>query len=120
MAGRARGPARLYDDPELGVLWLTRGEHELAVSASGMWLRRGRYEADLTWAEVEQVQITQGRREDGTAFLEVFTAAGVWQLGPFPLASARRLVHDCEACATADGFLLLPLAAAEGFALRRR
>jgi hypothetical protein len=118
MAARARGPARLFDDTELGVLWLTRGAHELAASAGGIWLRRGRYEADLTWPEVEQVQVVRAKRDDGTASLEVFTTTGTWQLGPFPVPSVQRWIRACAAAAAADGWYLLPLDSSDGFALR--
>lgn len=114
-----RRPAecRLSLDEELGVLWLARGLQELALSDGGLWLHSGRHEAELTWDEVDQVQLSPSRGDE--ARVEVFVADGaVSVVGPFPLAEGEHWVKAAAGRALKAGRRTLPLDGAVGFAIR--
>lgn len=115
----AQPPAecRLSLDAELGVLWLARGPQELALSDGGLWLHSGRHEVELTWDEVDQVQLSPARGDE--ARVEVFVADGaVSVVGPFPLAEGEHWVRAAATRAAAAGLRALPLDGAVGFAVR--
>ncbi len=109
---------RLSLDSELGVLWLARGPQELALSDGGLWLHSGRHEAELTWDEVDQVQLAPARGDE--ARVEIFVADGaISVVGPFPVAEGEHWVRAAATrAAAAAGRRTLPLDGAVGFALR--
>lgn len=110
---------RLHAEGDLRVLWLSAGRSELALSVEGLWLRRGRREAELRWEEIQQVQAvpTPGPRR-GVVRIEIFDrAGGVDALGPFSRAPAERWLQACAQAATEHGEQPLPLQGATGFAL---
>jgi hypothetical protein len=112
----ARRGARLHRDDELDVLWLTCGRSELALSADGVWLRRGRRSADLTWDEVEQIQLGDPRGDE--ACLEIFPRdAPPCAAGPFPVALATTWIASAGASAAAAQRRPRALDGAPGFAL---
>jgi hypothetical protein len=97
-----RRKAELRQDTEEGVLCLTGGRQELALSATGLRARTGGRTADLPWGDVEQVQL--GDLRGVRACVEVFTVAGpIYSIGPFPAPLAERWVRACtEVAARAD------------------
>lgn len=115
----ARREARLYSDDELGVLWLTHGRCELALSDAGVWLRVGRRTADLPWVDIDQVQLSTVR--GGRASVEIFGTAGSRRsVGPFPAAKAEQWVRAAAVAARSAQRTPLPLEGTVGFALPPR
>jgi hypothetical protein len=108
--------ARLYREDDTGVLWLTAGRSELALSIAGIWLHVGRRTEDLPWAEISQVQRSDVRRD--RASVEVFITRGASRrIGPFPAAKAEQWVRAAGAAASQAGLEPLPLQGSPGFAL---
>lgn len=117
----AAGRTRLHAEGDLRVLWLTAGRSELALSVQGLWLRRGRRQAELRWDEMQQVQAVpaSGPRR-GSVRIEVFDTDGdVHVLGPFARAQAERWLSACVEAATEAGRQPLALEGATGFAIHR-
>jgi len=109
--------SRLSLDEELGVLWLARGTQELALSDAGLWLHSGRHETELTWDEIDQVQLSPARGDE--ARVEVFVTDGaVSVVGPFPVAEGEHWVKAAATRASQAGRRALPLDGAVGFAVR--
>jgi hypothetical protein len=113
------GPrARLYADDGLSVLWLSRGEQELALSADGIWLRARSRELELTWTEIEQVQMSPMRLfGPALAWVDLFTADTAERVGLFPEPLAGSWVAAAAAAAGTAGCSPLPLQGATGFAI---
>ncbi|MDP9405300.1 MAG: hypothetical protein M3O86_01680 [Actinomycetota bacterium] len=110
--------ARLYADDALRVLWLSQGRQELALSDAGVWLRSGRRQRDLPWAEIEQVQVRKLAFPGGSlAWVDLFTATEDHRVGLFPAGVATSWVEACATAAAAAGHVPLPLDGASGFAL---
>jgi hypothetical protein len=113
-----RRPPTLRQDADLGVLWLTAGRHELALSRTGVWVRAGARRADLPWVEIDQVQL--GDVRGVRACVEVFTVAGrTYSMGPFPAPLAERWVRACADVAKREGVAARGLRDAVGLAIER-
>jgi hypothetical protein len=110
---------RLHAEPDLRVLWLCAGKSELALSEQGLWLRRGRREAELVWREIRQVQAVAGSvAGQGALRVEIFRRdGGAHVLGPFDRPPAERWLEACGEAAAEHGERPLPLQGAMGFAL---
>lgn len=112
---RSRDP-RLYRDEDLGVLWLTSGRSELALSTEGVWLRTGRTRRELAWGEVDQLQLGDPRR--ARACVEIFAEDGhSYSIGPFPAALAEQWVRASTDVARRRGLAVRSLLEGVGFAL---
>lgn len=110
--------ARLYADEALRVLWLSQGRQELALSEAGVWLRSGRRRRDLTWDEIEQVQVHELSFPVGIlAWVDLFTATEDNRVGLFPATLATSWVEACATAAAAAGHSPKPLDGANGFDL---
>jgi hypothetical protein len=112
-----RRPPELRQDPELGVLRLTAGRQELALSSKGLRVRAGATEAELPWDRIEQVQLGDVRHV--RACVEVFAANGSsYSIGPFPAPLAERWVRACVDVAVRQGVSARPLQGGVGMAIR--
>lgn len=117
---RTRG-TQLRAEGDLRVLWLTAGRSELALSVEGVWLRRGRTEAELAWAAIQQLQAVAvtGPSRQRKVRIELFRRdSGFFALGPFERAPAERWVQAAAEAAREHGEKTLPLEGAIGFALQ--
>lgn len=117
---RKRG-TQLRAEGDLRVLWLTAGRSELALSVEGVWLRRGRTEAELPWAVIQQLQAVSvnGPSRRRKVRIELFRRdQGFQTLGPFDRAPAERWVQAAADAAREHGEQTLPLEGALGFALQ--
>jgi hypothetical protein len=116
---RTRG-TQLRAEGDLRVLWLTAGRSELALSVEGVWLRRGRAEAELPWAAIQQLQAVavSGPGRQRKVRIELFRRDGTFQaLGPYDRAPAERWIQAAAEAAREHGEATLPLEGALGFAL---
>jgi hypothetical protein len=112
----AKSRSRLFREDDLGVLWLTAGRAELALSSDGIWLKTRRQKAELLWSEIEQLQQADVRKD--RARVEIFLVDGsAYSVGPFPAAQGQRWVRAAGDAAFESGCRPRGLSGAVGFAL---